>query len=71
MMVVRLKKKTMMFSERKKMYIVKVQGKKLTLKTFKDGFKSYELARNAVRKYLRNLGLGRNLSTNSVAIVRV
>jgi hypothetical protein len=53
------------------MYIVKRDGKKLTLKTFKDGFKSYEQARNAVRKYLRSLGLGRNFYTNSVSIVRV
>jgi hypothetical protein len=52
------------------MYIVKRSGKKLTLKTFKDGFKSYEQARNAVRKYLRSLGLGTQLGSNQVAIVR-
>ena len=52
------------------MYIVKRGGKKLTLKTFKDGFKSYEQARNAVRKYLRSLGLDRNLNTNAISIVK-
>jgi hypothetical protein len=52
------------------MYIVKVNGKKLTLKTFKEGFKSYEMARNAVRRYLRSLGLDRTLGRNNVAIVR-
>lgn len=52
------------------MYIVKVNGKKLTLKTFKEGFKSYEMARNAVRKYLRSLGLDRTLGRNNVAIVK-
>jgi hypothetical protein len=53
------------------MYIVKVNGRKLTLKTFKEGFKSYEMARNAVRKYLRSLGLDRQLASNNVAIVRI
>ncbi len=53
------------------MYIVKVNGRKLTLKTFKEGFKSYEMARNAVRKYLRSLGLDRQLGSNNVAIVRI
>lgn len=71
MMVMKRLKKMMTFSERDKMYIVKRDGKKLTLKAFKDGFKTYELARSAVRKYLRSLGLGRNFDTNSVSIVRV
>ena len=53
------------------MYIVKVNGKKLTLKTFKEGFKTYEMARNAVRKYLRSLGLDRTLGRNNVAILKV
>ena len=53
------------------MYIVKVNGKKLTLKAFKEGFKSYEMARNAVRKYLRSLGLDRQLASNNVAILKV
>jgi hypothetical protein len=53
------------------MYIVKYSGKKLTLKTFRDGFQSYEQARNAVRKYLRSLGLGRQLAANQVAIIKV
>ena len=53
------------------MYIVKVKGKKLTLKTFKDGFKTYEMARNAARRYLRSIGLDRQLAANHVAILKV
>ena len=59
------------FSKGDKMYIVKRGGKKMSIKTFKDGFKSYEEARNAVRKYLRSLGLTPVLGGNQVAIVRV
>ena len=58
-------------TERIDMYIVKKANKRLTSKMFKSGFASYEQARNAVRKYLRSLGLGRNFDTNSVSIVRV
>lgn len=52
------------------MYIVKQGNRKLTSKLFKAGFKSYEDARNAVRKYLRNLGLSRTFADNSIAIVK-
>lgn len=38
------------------MYIVKLNGRKLTLKLFKSGFTTYEAARQAVRKMLRSMG---------------
>jgi len=38
------------------MYIVKLNGRKLTLKMFKEGFNSYERARQALRKFLRSKG---------------
>lgn len=38
------------------MYIVKLNGRKLTLKMFKEGFNSYERARQALRKFLRTKG---------------
>lgn len=37
------------------MYIVRLNGRKLTLKSL-NGFKDYESARNALRKYLRSKG---------------
>ena len=52
------------------MYIVKKANKRLTSKLFKSGFASYEQARNAVRKYLRSLGLDRNFNTNAISIVK-
>lgn len=57
-------------TERIGMYIVKKANKRLTSKLFKNGFASYEQARNAVRKYLRSLGLDRNLNTNAISIVK-
>lgn len=38
------------------MYFVKKNNRKLTTKEFKNGFKTYEEAKNAVRKLLRNIG---------------
>ena len=52
------------------MYIIKQGNRKLTSKLFKSGFKTYEDARNAVRKYLRGLGLSRTFSDNQIAIVK-
>jgi len=40
------------------MYVVKFNGRKLTLNAFK-GLTKYEQARNALRKYLRAKGLSR------------
>lgn len=40
------------------MYIVKLNGRKLSLKAF-TGLTSYEAVRNALRKYLRSKGLDR------------
>lgn len=39
------------------MYFVKLNNKKITKAAFKSGFNSYESARNALRKYLRELKL--------------
>lgn len=39
------------------MYIVKKNNRKLTTKTFKAGFNTYDEAKNAVRKLLRSLGI--------------
>lgn len=39
------------------MYIVKKNNRKLTTKEFKSGFATYDEAKNAVRKMLRNLGI--------------
>lgn len=39
------------------MYFVKLNNRKVTTKLFAKGFESYEVARNALRKYLRSQGL--------------
>lgn len=38
------------------MYIVKLNNRKLTMKMFKEGFKTYEAARQTLRKLLRSQG---------------
>lgn len=53
------------------MYIVKLNNRKLTTKLFAKGFKTYDLARNTLRKYLRSQGLGRNLAETGYAIERI
>jgi|NOAtaT_7_FD_contig_21_11314340_length_801_multi_6_in_0_out_0_1 hypothetical protein len=53
------------------MYIVKLNNRKLSLKLFAKGFKSYDLARNTLRKYLRTKGLSRNINQHGYAIERV
>ena len=40
-----------------RMYIVKLNNRKLTMKLFKDGFKTYESARQTLRKLLRSKGV--------------
>jgi len=40
------------------MYVIRFNGKKLSLKAF-SGLTKYEQARNALRKYLRSKGLSR------------
>lgn len=50
------------------MYIVKFNGRKLTNKLFAAGFKSYEEARNILRKYMRSQGLGRVISNTGYSI---
>ena len=39
------------------MYFVKKNNRKLTNKEFKFGFNSYEDARNALRKFMRSIGI--------------
>lgn len=53
------------------MYIVKLNNRKLTTKLFSKGFKTYDLARNTLRKYLRTKGLGRNINEAGFAIERI
>ncbi len=53
------------------MYIVKLNNRKLTSKVFAQGFKTYDLARNTLRKYLRSKGLGRNLGQLNYSIEKV
>lgn len=38
------------------MYVIKLKNRKLTSKTFKEGFKTYEAARQTLRKLLRSKG---------------
>jgi hypothetical protein len=38
------------------MYVIKLKNRKVTTKAFKEGFKSYETARQALRKFLRSKG---------------
>jgi hypothetical protein len=38
------------------MYVIKLKNRKVTTKAFKDGFNSYEAARQALRKMIRSLG---------------
>jgi hypothetical protein len=52
------------------MYIVKKNNRKVTLKMFSTPFTSYDVARNTLRKYLRSLGLGRNLGNTGYSIVK-
>jgi len=52
------------------MYIVRFNGKKLSLKSL-SGFKNYETARNALRKYLRAKGLSRIHGQLGYSIARV
>lgn len=52
------------------MYIVKFNGKKLSLKVF-AGLKSYEAVRNALRKYLRAKGLDRTHGSLGYSIAKV
>lgn len=53
------------------MYIVKLNNRKVTTKLFAKGFKSYDTARNALRKYLRTKGLGRNIGELNYSISKV
>lgn len=53
------------------MYIVKLNNRKLTTKLFAKGFKTYDLARNTLRKYLREQGKGRNIGELGYAIERI
>ena len=53
------------------MYIVKFNNRKLSSKTFAKGFKTYDLARNALRKYLHTKGLGRNIGELNYSIAKV
>lgn len=64
-------KKMMTFCKGNHMYFVKKDNRKLQSKLFKTGFSTYEEARNAARRYLRSLGLSRQLASNNVAIVKV
>ena len=52
------------------MYVIKFNGKKLSLKAFL-GLTKYEQARNALRKYLRSKGLSRNHGQLGYSIARV
>ena len=52
------------------MYVIKFNGKKLSLKSL-SGFKNYEAARNALRKYLRAKGLSRNHGQLGYSIAKV
>jgi hypothetical protein len=52
------------------MYVVRFNGKKLSLKAF-AGLTKYEQARNALRKYLRSKGLGRIHGQLGYSIARV
>jgi hypothetical protein len=38
------------------MYVVKLKGRKLNLKSFKVGFKKYEEARTVLKRYIRSKG---------------
>jgi hypothetical protein len=38
------------------MYVIKLKNRKVTTKAFKEGFKSYETARQALRRFLRSKG---------------
>lgn len=53
------------------MYIVKLNNRKISLKQFAKGFKTYDLARNALRRYLTTRGLGRNIGQLGYAIERI
>lgn len=52
------------------MYVVKFNGKKMSLKSF-AGLTKYEQARNALRKYLRAKGLSRNHGQLGYSIAKV
>jgi len=52
------------------MYVVKLNGRKITLKSL-SGFKNYESARNALRKYLRERGQDRIHGQLGYSIARV
>lgn len=52
------------------MYIVKLNNRKLSTKLFAKGFKTYDLARNTLRKYLRTKGLGRNIGELNYSITK-
>lgn len=45
------------YSKEKRMYFVKKNNRKLTTKEFKLGFNTYEDARNALRKFMRSIGI--------------
>ena len=53
------------------MYIVKLNNRKLTTKLFAKGFKTYDTARNTLRKYLRQQGFGRNIGELNYSIQKV
>ena len=52
------------------MYVVKINGKKMSIKSF-AGLTKYEQARNALRKYLRAKGLSRNHGQLGYSIAKV
>lgn len=52
------------------MYVVKFNGRKLSIKAF-SGLTKYEQARNALRKYLRAKGLSRIHGQLGYSIARV
>ena len=52
------------------MYVIKFNGKKVSLKSF-AGLTKYEQARNALRKYLRAKGLSRNHGQLGYSIAKV
>lgn len=51
------------------MYIVKLNGRKLTLKLFKSGFDNYNAARQTLRKYIRSLGHDSNKGYTTLGYV--
>ena len=53
------------------MYIVKLNNRKLSTKLFAKGFKTYDLARNTLRKYLRSRGQGRVIGNIGYSIEKV